>query len=92
MAAHASSRPQPWKWACAARWPGAPRSEDSPTTSDAPEATIDTIFDLASLTKVIATATLAMRAVDEHLIQLDDPVAQLDPGVAWRRPFVSHPP
>ena len=48
----------------------------------APEATIDTIFDLASLTKVIATATLAMRAVDEDLIRLDDPVAQWIPE--WR--------
>ena len=48
----------------------------------APETTIDTIFDLASLTKVIATATLAMRAVDEDLIQLDDPVAQWIPE--WR--------
>ena len=48
----------------------------------APETTIDTVFDLASLTKVIATATLAMRAVDEDLIQLDDPVAQWIPE--WR--------
>ena len=50
----------------------------------APEATIDTIFDLASLTKVIATGTLAMRAVDEHLIRLDDQVAQWVPE--WRGP------
>jgi hypothetical protein len=35
----------------------------------------DTIFDLASLTKVIATATLAMRAVDEGRLALDEPVA-----------------
>lgn len=34
----------------------------------------DTIFDLASLTKVIATTTLAMRAVDEGLLVLDDTV------------------
>lgn len=41
----------------------------------APFTTADTIFDLASLTKVIATTTLAMRAVDEARVQLDDPVA-----------------
>ena len=40
----------------------------------APLTTLDTIFDLASLTKVIATATLAMRAVDAGRITLDDPL------------------
>jgi CubicO group peptidase (beta-lactamase class C family) len=48
----------------------------------APETTVDTIFDLASLTKVIATATLAMRAVDEGLIRLDDRVVEWIPE--WR--------
>ena len=42
----------------------------------APLATLDTIFDLASLTKVIATATLAMRGVDAGRISLDDPLAR----------------
>jgi CubicO group peptidase (beta-lactamase class C family) len=37
-------------------------------------ATPETIFDLASLTKVIATATLVMQAVDESRMRLDDPV------------------
>jgi serine-type D-Ala-D-Ala carboxypeptidase len=36
--------------------------------------TPDTIFDLASLTKVIATTTLAMRAVDDGRLTLDDRV------------------
>jgi CubicO group peptidase (beta-lactamase class C family) len=35
-----------------------------------------TIFDLASLTKVIATTTLVMRAVDDQRIGLDDPLAR----------------
>ncbi len=35
----------------------------------------DTLFDLASLTKVIATTTLVMRAVDAGAIALDDRVA-----------------
>lgn len=39
-------------------------------------ATPDTIFDLASLTKVISTTTLVMRAVDEGRIRLDDPVGR----------------
>ena len=39
-------------------------------------ATTDTIFDLASLTKVIATATLAMRAADEGRLALSDPIGR----------------
>jgi CubicO group peptidase (beta-lactamase class C family) len=46
---------------------------------DAPAATPDTVFDLASLTKVITTATLAMRAVDEGRVDLDSPLS------AWFR-------
>ena len=38
-------------------------------------ATTDTVFDLASLTKVIATTTLAMRHVDAGATPLDLPVA-----------------
>jgi len=41
-----------------------------------------TIFDLASLTKVIATTTLTMRAVDEGLLGLGDPVGKWLPE--WR--------
>ena len=45
-------------------------------------ATADTVFDLASLTKVIATTTLVMRAVDAGRIGLADRVGQWLP--AWR--------
>ena len=48
----------------------------------APPATPDTIFDLASLTKVIATATLAMRAIDAGRITLQDRLGHWFP--AWR--------
>jgi CubicO group peptidase (beta-lactamase class C family) len=48
----------------------------------APAATPDTIFDLASLTKVIATATLAMRAVEAGRIALHDPLSRWLPD--WR--------
>ena len=49
---------------------------------DALETTRDTIFDLASLTKVISTTTLAMRAVDDGVLRLEDTVADWIPF--WR--------
>jgi CubicO group peptidase (beta-lactamase class C family) len=49
---------------------------------DSPAATIGTIFDLASLTKVIATTTLTMRLVDDGALGLDDRVARWLPE--WR--------
>ena len=42
----------------------------------------ETIFDLASLTKVLATTMLVMRQVERGILSLDDPVAQHVPG--WR--------
>jgi len=39
-------------------------------------ATTDSVFDLASLTKVVATTTLVMRAVDEKVLLLDAPVKE----------------
>jgi uncharacterized protein YbbC (DUF1343 family)/CubicO group peptidase (beta-lactamase class C family) len=44
--------------------------------------TEDTIFDLASLTKVIATTTSIMQLVEAGRIRLTDPVAQLIPEFA----------
>src|SRR6185436_15018785 len=44
--------------------------------------TPDTVFDLASLTKVIATTTLTMRALDHRRIALEDPVSRWLPE--WR--------
>jgi CubicO group peptidase (beta-lactamase class C family) len=41
---------------------------------EAAPATLKTVFDLASLTKVIVTTTLIMRLVDTGAIRLDDPV------------------
>jgi CubicO group peptidase (beta-lactamase class C family) len=49
---------------------------------DARETAEDTVFDLASLTKVIATATLVMRAVDARELALDEPVSARMPE--WR--------
>jgi uncharacterized protein YbbC (DUF1343 family)/CubicO group peptidase (beta-lactamase class C family) len=46
----------------------------------APEAmTEDTIFDLASLTKVVATTTSVMKLVEEGRIRLNDPVTRFIP-------------
>lgn len=49
---------------------------------DADPASPETIFDLASLTKVICTATLAMRLIDDGLLRLTDRVADWIPD--WR--------
>jgi len=47
--------------------------------SDAPACRIDTIFDLASLTKVIATTSLIMRQVEAGRLALSDRVTKLMP-------------
>jgi serine-type D-Ala-D-Ala carboxypeptidase len=52
--------------------------------ANAPEATSSTIFDLASLTKVLATSTLAVRLVESGRLDLSAPVERAIP--AWRGP------
>lgn len=47
--------------------------------ADAPAVTADTIFDLASLTKVIATAPAIMKLADEGVLNLLDPVGKWFP-------------
>jgi CubicO group peptidase (beta-lactamase class C family) len=51
--------------------------------ASAPVACATTVFDLASLTKVLATSTLAMRLVDAATLDLAMRVADVVP--AWRR-------
>ncbi|MGE3178283.1 MAG: serine hydrolase domain-containing protein [Vicinamibacterales bacterium] len=46
-------------------------------------ATLDTIFDLASLTKPLATTTVVLDLVARGRLQLDDPLARFFPE--WRR-------
>lgn len=48
--------------------------------ADAPPVTTGTLYDLASLTKVVATTTMAMILVDEGRLDLDQPVQELLPG------------
>ena len=43
---------------------------------------MDTIFDLASLTKVIATTTAVMQLVEQGKVRLNDPVAKYLPEFA----------
>lgn len=50
----------------------------------APSATSDTIFDLASLTKVLATTPLVMQLVERGTLGLDDPVSRHLPAWAGR--------
>jgi CubicO group peptidase (beta-lactamase class C family) len=50
--------------------------------ADATLTTAATIYDLASLTKVLATTTLAMRAADENRLGLDEPLRAWIPE--WR--------
>ncbi len=45
----------------------------------APAVTRDTVFDLASLTKVVATTSIAMVLFERGILSLDAPVAQLLP-------------
>ena len=42
--------------------------------------TVDTVFDLASLTKVVATTTSVMRLIEQGRIRLNDSVASIIPG------------
>jgi uncharacterized protein YbbC (DUF1343 family)/CubicO group peptidase (beta-lactamase class C family) len=44
--------------------------------------TLDTVFDIASLTKVVATTTAVMQLVDHGRIRLNDPVAKYIPEFA----------
>ena len=44
--------------------------------------TEDTIFDMASLTKCLATATAVMQLYEKHKLQFDDPVAKYLPAFA----------
>jgi uncharacterized protein YbbC (DUF1343 family)/CubicO group peptidase (beta-lactamase class C family) len=44
--------------------------------------TLDTIFDLASLTKVICTTTAVMQLVERGLVRLNDPLAKYLPDFA----------
>lgn len=57
--------------------PGEPGLDGSPAPAE--PMTEDTIFDLASLTKILATATAVMQLYEQGKVQFDDPVQQYLP-------------
>lgn len=57
---------------------------------DPEPATIDTVYDLASLTKVIATTTAAMLLREEGRLDLDAPVSAWLPDAAFRAITARH--
>jgi CubicO group peptidase (beta-lactamase class C family) len=57
---------------------GEPGLDGSPAPAES--MTEDTIFDLASLTKVLATATAVMQLYEQGTVRFDDPVQQYLPG------------
>ncbi len=50
--------------------------------ANAPKITTESMFDLASVTKVIATTSAVMRLVDEKKISLNDPIVKYFPAFA----------
>ncbi len=53
---------------------------------ESPEATPETVYDVASLTKVVATTAAAMLLVQRGQLDLETPLGELLPGfVAGRR-------
>jgi CubicO group peptidase (beta-lactamase class C family) len=56
-----------------------------PARADGTPATRDTAFDLASVTKVVATTTALQRLVADGLLSLDTPAGQIIPGAGAAR-------
>src|SRR3954468_17956385 len=54
--------------------------------SDAPAVTAQTVYDVASLTKVVATTSSAMLLYQRGVLDLDRPVGELLPGFIVGRP------
>ncbi|MGH9598497.1 MAG: serine hydrolase domain-containing protein [Terracidiphilus sp.] len=55
--------------------------------ADAPSVSAETVYDVASLTKTVATTAVAMRLVQQGVLDLDTPLGELLPGfIAGRDP------
>ena len=76
------ARARPWRWERPAVRSWSAAAGRLTYAGESPAATPDTVFDLASLTKVLATTTVAMRLVDAGRLDLDAPVA--DTSACWR--------
>lgn len=57
---------------------------------DSPSVAPETVFDVASLTKVAATTAMAMLLYQRGLLSLDTPVGDLLPGFTAGRPATEH--
>ena len=83
-----SSRPSPparrrgrsWSWAAATRVVYEKAFGRRAVVPLSEPMSLDTVFDLASLTKVVATTTAIMQLVEEGTVRLTDPVAAWVPG------------
>ena len=62
---------------------------DLPTINQRRAVTASTVYDLASITKVIATTSMAMLLHQNGALSLDQPLAQLLPGFAQGEPSAS---
>ena len=49
-------------------------------SAKSPAVTVDTIYDLASLTKVVSTTTLVMQLFEQGQLKLDDPLIRFYPS------------
>ena len=65
-----------------ATWVARPGRHARPGRSRA--MTAGTVFDLASLTKVVATTTATLALASQRRLGLGDPVTRYLPGFAWR--------
>ena len=76
-----ASCPGPWSWSGGAtRWSYEKAYGQRAVAPVAEPMSLDTIFDLASLTKVVATTTAVMQLVEQGTVRLTDPVASWVPG------------
>ncbi len=57
---------------------------------DSAPVTLETVYDLASLTKVLSTTPLVMRAIDDKLLRLDTKAGDLLPGAGVSDATVWH--
>ena len=58
--------------------------------ADSPAITAETVYDVASLTKVLATTAAAMLLVQRGMVDLDTPLGELLPGFVVGRAFGEH--
>ncbi len=76
--------PAPW-WRSAGRGIATSTAPGSSATASAAGPTHETVYDLASLTKVVGLTTALMLAVEEGRLELDAPLSRYVPGLPGAR-------